>query len=719
VKRSGGLNSLAGCRAFLLALGVAALPTVARAGAEIRIVNTNAANEGFNDPTAVEPVGNNPGTTLGAQRRIAFQYAAALWAATLGNRVFIRISAKFAPLTCTATSGILGAAAPSEGFSRAGVTYSPALANELQFQQGGSTPLDANTPEITATFNSDWGTKCDSGGGFYYGLDNKAPTNKDDVVNVILHEFAHGLGYFGPFNSWSRNVAVESNNFALLSTLGDSAAQAAEIIPFNLSWVGTRVRAVVNAGEVLTDHNPVLNVSGGPSDGFLMLAASFGGTPANITKPLAIVHASGGGSARDACEPLDQLSGAIVFAERNSACFVIDRARNAQAAGASAIVVGYDQDGGIPVSYVGLDDGGVTVTIPVYGVSREDGATIEGLFGNGTPSAAISTNTRRAGTNARGDALLYTPSIFKQGSTLSHWDLTASPSLLMEPQINPQLSRNLDLTPASLEDVGWTVQHDVSIGATKLDRPELYPGEPARFIVQVVNRGSQPASGVVVHHQPDPALVFTSNSQGCTTAFPCSFDAIEPGGVRTFIAEYSVQGSPTSVTMGFSITAGGNSTNPSASVSATTATAADLSVTGSGPTTVPASGTGDVVFTVNNNGPGTATTTTLAATVDLGGSVTGYSGDCTGTTQCSLGDLTSGASKTVHVAVKYGSSAGNSTVTGTASNASGDLDGSNNSAAVKTVITGGASSGGCTAVGGGPVLFALPMVLLWARRRRR
>jgi uncharacterized repeat protein (TIGR01451 family) len=361
----------------------------------------------------------------------------------------------------------------------------------------------------------------------------------------------------------------------------------------------------------------------------------------------------------------------------------------------------------------------VTVTIPVYGTSREDGTTIEGLIGTGPTSATISTNIRRAGTNSRGDVLLYTPSIFKQGSTLSHWDLTASPSLLMEPQISPQLPRNLDLTPASLEDVGWTVQHDVSIGATKLDRPELYPGEPARFIVQIVNRGSQPATGVVVDHQPDPALAFTSNSQGCTTAFPCAFDAIQPGDVRTFIAEYSVQGSPNSVTTGFSITAGGNSTNPSASVTATTAIAADLSVTGTGPTTVQAGGTGDVVFTVRNNGPGTATTTTLSATVDLGGSVTGYSGDCTGTTQCSLGDLTSGASKTVHVAVKYGSSAGNSTVTGTASNASGDLDGTNNSAAVKTVITGGVASGGCTAVGGGPLLFSLPMVLLWARRRRR
>jgi uncharacterized repeat protein (TIGR01451 family) len=468
---------------------------------------------------------------------------------------------------------------------------------------------------------------------------------------------------------------------------------------------------VVSDGGALTDHNPVLTVNGGPTDGFLMLAASFGGAPQESTKtPLVLVNPV------DACQPLQRLNGAIAFAERDSLCFIIDRARNAQAAGASAIVIRYDQDGGIPVSYVALNDGGVTVTIPVYGVSREDGAVIEGLIGNGTPTASISTTTRRAGTNSRGDVLMYTPSILKQGSTLSHWDTTASPSLLMEPQITPQIPRDLDITPASLEDVGWSVQHALSIGATKLGQADLFPGEPARFLVQVVNRGLLPSSGVVVDQQPDPGLAFASNSLGCTTSFPCTFDVVEPGGVRTFISQYTPQGSPNSVTAGFSITAGGDSTNPTATVTALAATAADISVTGSGPATGQENGSADVVFTVKNNGPGTAVSSTLAASVDLGGSITGYSGDCTGSSQCALGDVASGQSKAVHVAVKWGSSAGTATVTGTGGSAASDPNSANNSATVKTSI---ANSSGCSVTGNGFPLLVVPALLLWARRRGR
>jgi hypothetical protein len=76
--------------------------------ATITIVNVDGPNEGFNDPTPRAPVGGNSGTTLGQQRLIAFQYAASLWGAKLDSTVDIRIQASFDPLTCTATSAVLG-----------------------------------------------------------------------------------------------------------------------------------------------------------------------------------------------------------------------------------------------------------------------------------------------------------------------------------------------------------------------------------------------------------------------------------------------------------------------------------------------------------------------------------------------------------------------------------------------------------------------------------
>src|SRR5512138_477925 len=125
----------------LLALGalcaLGAVSTAADAAATIVIVNNNAAGVGFNDPTPVAPVGGNPGTTLGQQRLNAFQYAAFLWGAELSSSVEIRIFATFEPLTCTATSAVLGSAGPRavfSGFSNAPVPdtwYHVALANKV------------------------------------------------------------------------------------------------------------------------------------------------------------------------------------------------------------------------------------------------------------------------------------------------------------------------------------------------------------------------------------------------------------------------------------------------------------------------------------------------------------------------------------------------------------------------------------------------------------
>ena len=54
--------------------------------AQFVIVNLNPPGVGFNDPTPVTPVGGNPGTTLGEQRLIAFDHAAKIWSARLGQQ---------------------------------------------------------------------------------------------------------------------------------------------------------------------------------------------------------------------------------------------------------------------------------------------------------------------------------------------------------------------------------------------------------------------------------------------------------------------------------------------------------------------------------------------------------------------------------------------------------------------------------------------------------
>ena len=71
--------------------------------ATINIVNVNASGEGFNDTTAVAPVGGNTGTTLGEQRLNCFKEAARLWGQLLPSDVTINIESSFESLTCNAT----------------------------------------------------------------------------------------------------------------------------------------------------------------------------------------------------------------------------------------------------------------------------------------------------------------------------------------------------------------------------------------------------------------------------------------------------------------------------------------------------------------------------------------------------------------------------------------------------------------------------------------
>ena len=51
--------------------------------ADIILNNLDPAGVGFNDPTPATPVGGNAGTTIGAQRLVAYKRALELWGKTL------------------------------------------------------------------------------------------------------------------------------------------------------------------------------------------------------------------------------------------------------------------------------------------------------------------------------------------------------------------------------------------------------------------------------------------------------------------------------------------------------------------------------------------------------------------------------------------------------------------------------------------------------------
>lgn len=183
--------------ASMLALLLAAAGN-AQAAATIVIVNGNAAGIGFNDPLPVEPIGGNTGKTLGAQRLIAFQHAADIWGRTITSGVTIRIAATFEPLPCNENSAVLGSAGATEIFTdfphapKAATWYPGALASKL----AGTDVASPGQAHIRARFNSRLGLfpDCLPELPFYLGVDNKHG-ERIDLVAVLLHEIAHGLGF--------------------------------------------------------------------------------------------------------------------------------------------------------------------------------------------------------------------------------------------------------------------------------------------------------------------------------------------------------------------------------------------------------------------------------------------------------------------------------------------------------------------------------------------
>jgi hypothetical protein len=163
----------------------------------INIINNDDPGEGFNDPTPVAPEGGNPGTTRGQQRLNVFDFAAQIWGAFLDSSVPIQVRANFDPLTpCSPSGGVLGSAGPTTffrdfpGAGFAGTWYPVALANK----QNGS-DLAPGSPDIETAFNSSVDAGClGAGTRFYYGLDNATPPGRINLLVVVLHELAHGLG---------------------------------------------------------------------------------------------------------------------------------------------------------------------------------------------------------------------------------------------------------------------------------------------------------------------------------------------------------------------------------------------------------------------------------------------------------------------------------------------------------------------------------------------
>ena len=489
----------------LIAAAVAASFVAAPSfGANIVINNLDAPGVGFNDPTPAVPVGGNTGTTVGQQRLIAYKRALELWGNTLKSDATIVVQGSFARLNCTSSGGTLAQAGAIQIFADfpnaplPGHWYGSALANSIagfDLTPGPLDPVSAFDPsspandDIIANFNGDVGkADCIAGPGWYYGLDNNASAGQIDFLDTFMHEVSHGLGFQNFANELSGATPADLPDVYMASTydltyglpwdydFGDVAisrllVRLSAVNNGNVVWTGSSVTA--NAPLVLGPYQGI-RLTGTLEQELVFGTASFGAppTPENFGGPIVIGQDGAGASSTDGCEPLvnaDAVAGNVVLVDRGSCGFVV-KAANAQAAGASGVIIANNQAGGA----IGLGGSDPAVTVPTISVSQEDGNAIKAVS-PGVSVEFFTDPTRQAGTN-EGFVRLYAPTTVALGSSISHFDTVATPNLLMEPFINADLrsATNLDLTPSLMRDVGWKIE-TLKIGVCDTGVPSVLP----------------------------------------------------------------------------------------------------------------------------------------------------------------------------------------------------------------------------------------------------
>ena len=469
-------------------LGAASL--VPAHAADMILVNVDPPGVGFNDTTPATPLGGNPGTTVGDQRIIAYSRALQLWGSVLKSDVPITVLGSFSPLTCTATGGTLAQAGAWNGevsFPGAAVAntiYPSALANSLagtDLYPGVPINPVTNQPQdpivdgadIAAFFNGNLGKPgCIEGSTWYYGLDSNAPAAQTDFLNVFMHELSHGLGFANWVNEQTGARAAGLNDIymtfqkdnvtgKLWSQMSSLEIRQSAVRDGQVVWVGPNVTA---RAPSMLDKVLMLGVTapvavagqydflGGASFGSMPTSAAFAG------EVVAALAAGTGLAVNEGCSAFTNaaaVAGKVAIVRRGTCGFAV-KAKNAQLAGAKAVIIANNAVGTGPMGMGGTDP---TVTIPAIAVGTNNGTSLINA-GSFTSEGFVPHPTRIAGLAASGHMRLYAPTTVALGSTASHWDVVAEPSLLMEPFNTPLLeaSHNVDLTLALFEDIGWKTE---------------------------------------------------------------------------------------------------------------------------------------------------------------------------------------------------------------------------------------------------------------------
>jgi uncharacterized repeat protein (TIGR01451 family) len=272
-----------------------------------------------------------------------------------------------------------------------------------------------------------------------------------------------------------------------------------------------------------------------------------------------------------------------------------------------------------------------------------------------------------------------------------------------------------------------TLSSSADVSVTKSGPASAFAGEQVTYTITVTNNGPSDAASVFVNDAmpADTALVSFTQSSGppfsCTGA-TCSIATLPSGATATFTlvgqVGPSASGTVENTATVTSSTADPNGANNSSTVPTIISASANLAVTKSGPASA-TPGT-QILYTIGltNLGPSNATSVSLTDTLPANTTFLSFTANdgpgffCSGTT-CTADNLNAGSTVSFTLIVQIDPSAsGTITNTATATSATADPNGANNTATAPTVLNASADltvtkSGPPTATPGANVTYTL------------
>lgn len=274
--------------------------------------------------------------------------------------------------------------------------FSSALADKIAGED-----LDPASPDISSRFNSalNGDPACLNGATWYYGYDNNEGANQTDLLPVLMHEFAHGLG-FQSFVNKLTGVMFQNRPDQYLVWMYDNSVnkQWKYMTDAERATSGKNGRRVVWNGpallaaapQYLTRGTATLTASAPAAlvGRYLVGEAAYG--PALSATPITgdLLYANDSSGNGDGCEAYaaDTFTGKIAVVDRGACNFAI-KTKFAQDAGAIAVVVADNAAGTPPAGLAGDDP---TVTIPTVRVTQATGQQFKTALGAGPSRSACS-----------------------------------------------------------------------------------------------------------------------------------------------------------------------------------------------------------------------------------------------------------------------------------------------------------------------------------------